>query len=719
MNRLKDLLKNNFLIISLILVIALVLTVTCFLSRDVRRTVYSERQEMLTMVASTSANIVNQETRLGWNFFDFFYSSITQRMPQTNHIATYMKHLRDNYDLGRDFIFAVDEQGKYYASDGVFGKMTDLELYMPDTEPRLEYLGTLPHLTPDVNYIIYRGRMEHPVAVNTDKGQVYIKYLAYAHDLTAMQQSIGKLIPGECNLFLFDSDGFMLYKNFGIRLLLDGFNIYPKFEQCRRPYGEKADDLINACKNREPLSVRIDIGKENFYFCSAPVATADWSMAMIINETSLNQLSRGSFGNIILYITIIVVLLGFAIIMVVISSLRRRDSESQLVQTEKLAMALTEASRAKSDFLSNMSHDIRTPINGIMGMTAIALGAAENPRRMKDCLEKIDVASHHLLSLVNDVLDMSRIERGKTVIAAQPMNVRMVCDNCSSIIRGQLSDRDIDFVLDVRAEHAAVLSDELHLRQIFINILGNAVKFTPDGGRIWFRCREKSIDGDRVNYCFEIQDTGIGMSPEFQEHIFESFTQEEHSERTKYKGTGLGMAITKQLVELMGGSIEVESKVGEGSTFRVSLQFEIDPLGKQRTGKEQVSGNISGLSILLVEDNDLNQEIATELLQHAGARVEVASDGQEAVDKFSSQPAGTYDIILMDIMMPHMNGLDATRAIRALDRPDAATIPVVAMTANAFDEDVRATQEAGMNAHLSKPIDMEEVIRTVSFYCVR
>jgi CheY-like chemotaxis protein/nitrogen-specific signal transduction histidine kinase len=398
--------------------------------------------------------------------------------------------------------------------------------------------------------------------------------------------------------------------------------------------------------------------------------------------------------------------------------------EQQEIANVKLAKAAEEAksaNKAKSEFLSHMSHDIRTPINGIVGMTNIAMKNTDNPVKIEECLHKISGAADHLLTLINDVLDMSRIESGKVVIAHEPLDIRVLIDSCSSIIGGQLLSRKVDFIRNFGDfKHPYLYGDELHLRQILINILGNSVKFTPDGGRIIFRVDEldepqNSENTKKVRYRFVIEDTGIGMTEEFQTRIFEAFSQENSGSRTEYKGTGLGMAITKKFVDLMDGSITLESHVGEGSIFTVEICFDINTDVKVET-ESHVAVCLEGMNILLVEDNELNMEIACEILEDEGVNITCAENGQIAVDKFLSEPAGTFDVVLMDIMMPVMNGYEATRAIRASTHPQAATIPIIAMTANAYAEDVQSALAAGMTAHVAKPIDMNRLFTVLNEY---
>ena len=395
---------------------------------------------------------------------------------------------------------------------------------------------------------------------------------------------------------------------------------------------------------------------------------------------------------------------------------REANENAERALGDALRMA-EEANRAKTTFLSNMSHDIRTPMNAIIGFTNIALKQEPKPE-VRECLDKIRESSDHLLTLINDVLDISRIESGKTKFKPVPVDLTAVADVALNITRGFLSNRDIQFnVSRAKLDHPYVLADAARIREVLVNILGNAVKFTEDGGTITFEAECRSGGDERhIIITYRISDTGIGMSPEFLEHIFDEFSQEESSARTQYKGTGLGMAITKRYVELMGGTISVDSRKGVGSTFTVELPMELTDGEKvEKQDLSAAKADLNGIRILMAEDNDLNAEIAIVQMEECGMTVTRAANGQEAVRLFSENPPDTFDIILMDIMMPVMNGYEATRTIRSMaQRPDSAAIPIVAMTANAFAEDVQASLDAGMNAHIAKPIVMDEVIKTIA-----
>ena len=393
-----------------------------------------------------------------------------------------------------------------------------------------------------------------------------------------------------------------------------------------------------------------------------------------------------------------------------------------MIGQRKLEAALAEAREAnaanvaKTTFLNSMSHDIRTPMNAIIGFTNIALSMSPE-EKLRNCLEKIMQSSDYLMSLINDVLDISRIESGKIKYEPVPCDITEITDTVLSVAHGFLQGRNIEFIVE-RATPTAkyVYADELRIREVLINILSNAIKFTKDGGTIRFEVKDQPVgDGKHVEVHYRISDTGIGMSEEYQKHLYEEFSQESDGARTNYKGTGLGMAITKRYVDMMHGEIHVKSQQGVGTTFTVELPLQIaDVVPEKKQETDCTKRDLQGIRVLMAEDNDLNAEIAITLLEEKGMKVTRAIDGQDVVDQFRAAPAGSFDLILMDIMMPKQNGYEATQAIRSMsDRPDGRTIPIVAMTANAFAEDIAAAHAAGMNGHLAKPIDMDEVMKVI------
>lgn len=367
------------------------------------------------------------------------------------------------------------------------------------------------------------------------------------------------------------------------------------------------------------------------------------------------------------------------------------------------------ASKAKSEFLSRMSHEIRTPMNGIIGMTEIALQQDQSRERILDCLQKIQTSSGYLLGLINDILDMSKIESGKMRLTPGNFDMREMLGTIRELIMPQVSAKRIDLIQDISLLHHWFVADRMRISQVLINLLGNAVKFTPEEGRIIWTVREESATQTGAVVFFAVRDTGIGIGKEDQERVFRSFEQAYGANPSKQQGTGLGLSISSRLIQMMGSNIRLESEKGEGSTFSFSIPLEFGE-GEQKAAQE-AAVSFEGCHILVVEDNEINAEIAQCLLEERGFVVDCVYDGAQAVERIRTTPSGTYDVILMDIMMPVMNGLDATRAIRAMEREDCHTIPIVAMSANAFDDDLKKSVECGMNGHLSKPVEVDKLYK--------
>lgn len=394
----------------------------------------------------------------------------------------------------------------------------------------------------------------------------------------------------------------------------------------------------------------------------------------------------------------------------------RKSLEQKNIALQLAVQRETKANLAKREFLFNMSHDIRTPMNAIIGFTALAQTHIDDRGQVEDYLKKISVSSQHLLSLINDVLDMSRIESGKVTLEAKPVHLPELVHELRDIIQAVVSEKDLSLTLDtVGVENEDIIADPLRLEQILINVLANAVKFTPDGGQIslWIVQKDTAPAG-YADFEFHIKDNGIGMSEEFQKHIFEQFARERTSTVSKIQGTGLGMAITKNLVDMMGGRITVKSEQGKGSEFTISLRFPIGEAKTEQTPPAAKASAFTGKKLLVVEDNELNLEIASTLLKEAGFAVDTAENGKIAVEKVEAASADRYDLILMDIQMPEMDGYEATRRIRALPDAKKAALPIVAMTANAFEDDRKNALRAGMNGHIAKPLDIPKLFQVLS-----
>ena len=394
---------------------------------------------------------------------------------------------------------------------------------------------------------------------------------------------------------------------------------------------------------------------------------------------------------------------------------------TDLLQRRYIESAKAEAaSDAKTKFLFNMSHDIRTPMNAIIGFTNIGIAHYDEPERALDSFEKIRTSGNHLLSLINDILEMSRIEAGRLELSEEPVDLKKLAKGVAEMNNSLALSKSIDFIVkyeDIPCPY--VYADELHLTEVLVNLLSNALKYTERGGKIWFTVsgEQASPDGKALAV-FSVKDTGIGISEEFQKHLFESFSREEGAAVSKQQGTGLGLSIVKRIVDLSGGTIDVKSKPGAGSVFTVRIPFDVmdEKAIAEFTEKREIayveeSASFAGCRVLLTEDNELNREIATDILTEAGLLVDTAQDGQIAVDRIEEKGTGYYDYILMDIQMPVMNGYEAAEKIRSL--PEGDQIPIIALSANAFSEDIKKSMDAGMDAHVPKPIDIALLFRTM------
>ncbi len=389
--------------------------------------------------------------------------------------------------------------------------------------------------------------------------------------------------------------------------------------------------------------------------------------------------------------------------------LTRKKQEQAIME---LLEKVRRANSSKSEFLSHMSHDLRTPINGILGMLVMMERNQEDREWQRECREKIRVSTEHLLSLVNDVLQVSRLESGRPSAVEEPFDMHDILENCITILSPQAAENGIQLVLEKRGlQHGRLVGNPLHLKQILMNVIDNALKYNRPHGSVTVHAEERACRGGIADYRFVIEDTGIGIGEEFKKHIFEPFAQEHQDARTYYQGVGLGMSIVKKMVDQMKGSIEVDSQVGKGSVVRITLPLQIDGEQHAQPVKEEQNqlDSIDGMRVLLVEDNEINCEIVEFMLREAGAEVVTANDGKEAVDLFAEADPGTFDCILMDLMMPVMSGYEAAHVIRGMNRSDAKSVPIIALSANAFEEDVAMTKAAGMNEHLAKPVDIRKM----------
>ena len=500
------------------------------------------------------------------------------------------------------------------------------------------------------------------------------------------------------------------------------------FEEIESSFTEGGSGLI---------SLKVADGMEYIYYI--PVEGTDWMLTLLIRDNTIADVLADASGEmtgrniIMLIITVVLIIMVFAVVYV----LNKKNSDMRVKQQELETKAENEAAlrraydevkeardqaetanRAKSTFLFNMSHDIRTPMNAILGFSSLMEKELDNPEQLEDHLNKVKESGEYLLSIINNVLDMARIESGKMELDEAAMDISREIDSIEHMFVADMAEKNLNFAVSVQTDHNYIYADRLKIRQILVNLLSNAVKYTPSGGRVDLELKENSCDvPDSASYRIVVSDTGVGMSPEFQKQLFDMFTRERTTTESKVTGTGLGMSIVKRLVELMDGTIEVDSAPGEGSRFTVNITRKIAEAlvdsAEDKTCQQTDAKPLAGRRILLAEDNDLNAEIAIEMLGEYGPTIDRACDGVECVDMISGSEAGYYDLILMDIQMPNMNGYDAAKKIRSLEDPDKSCIPIIAMTANTFDEDKKNAERAGMNGHVAKPIDVPELLRTM------
>ena len=392
----------------------------------------------------------------------------------------------------------------------------------------------------------------------------------------------------------------------------------------------------------------------------------------------------------------------------------RKKQEQSIME---LLERVRQANSAKSEFLSHMSHDLRTPINGILGMLSILEKSQEDPERQKECRNKIRVSTEHLLSLVNDVLQVSKLESGMPAAVEEPFDLRDAMEDCIMILSPLAEERSIRLELENSGlRHSKVIGNPLHLKQILTNVIDNALRYNRPHGAVFVRAEETAFQDGTAHCRFVIEDTGIGIGEEFQEHIFEPFTQEHQGARTNYNGVGLGMSIVKKLVDQMEGTVALSSRIGKGSVVQITLPLKADETKQAEPANPAwtMPDNLAGMRVLLVEDNEINCEIVEYILRDVGVEVVTANNGKAAVDTFSAAEPWAFHCVLMDLMMPVMSGYEATRVIRSLDRRDAETVPIIALSANAFDEDIALAKDAGMNEHLAKPVDIRKMFQVMS-----
>ena len=630
-------------------------------------------------------------------------------------------------------IMLLDAMGRGYTTDGEVGIWDDLK-YLAD------------------------GAVKHTFV--TDTSNVKGTYLAFSHKLQSRSDSKRGLrfthmvllkeistirkyyttesYGGHAATYIIKRNGTLAYYDADNEDILGVRNVFKALREGTYAGSKDFATMRQQLNNYGIATASVLLKDNEYYYCLAKMAEYDMTIMLLVPAEYV-AVSTMTMLQSALRIQVVFTVLLLGLVLLALISIVRAERSSKMIKIEKetnqklnkLRVAAEDAlkvaesaSKAKSTFLSNMSHDIRTPMNAIIGFATLALDDIRDGKKVQDYLSKILSSSKHLLGLINDILDMSRIESGKVVLEEQETDLVTTLQELQSIMEGQAKERKLKLHVDysnLRDRH--VYCDKTRLNQVMFNLLANAVKFTSEGGSIWLTMSQLEPTyevEDRAIYEIRVKDTGIGIGKEFIKHIFEPFERERTSTVSKIQGTGLGMAITKNIVDMMGGTIEVESQKGVGTEFIIRLELRLqaeagvaNEVGAKQHSHAEGVAEFAGKRLLLAEDNELNREIACMLLSKYGFVIDTAENGQEAVDLVAASAPDYYDLVLMDIQMPVMDGHEATRRIRSLEDKELAKVPVVAMTANAFDEDRKAAKECGMNGFISKPINMQEVVQAL------
>ena len=726
--------------------IVLILTLLVMSQTYIQNLVYHERLSQMEEVTHQMFRSLEDVIDTHWSEVNvqcnYLYNT---PMETTEELLAYLKKLSElsNYHEKQVELIAVDSAGHYYTEYGRMGLLRGMN-YLEDSPQWVSYVSN--SLTVDDSRMVFLEKLSTPITLQSGEKEITLRYFGISQSMTQLNDYFRcDAYENNNSVYVLDNNGFKLF-NANETELLKGHNVYTVLSQMSYLHGSSfAAAKERLARTGSCYSNAVLDGTEYFYALKQ-MENAQWTLAFLVPAGYVAVNTQKLVG------IVMAIIIGFAtvfsIMAVFVGWFLLREKQQRELQAEKEAnlrleqynIQLTQAndemrraqtvaaealqsaeraSKAKTDFLSNMSHDIRTPMNAIIGITTLMKNELHEPEKLAEHLSKLESSGQLLLGIINDILDMSRIESGKTTLNVDKMNLPQQISRLDSITRQQAGQRRQTFTVETHLQHENVLGDPNRLNQVLMNILSNAVKYTPNGGHIQLKVEELPRNEHYARYRFVVQDDGIGMSEAFQKTLFEPFTREERSGTNKVQGTGLGMAITKSIVDLMGGSISVESTTGKGTRFEVVLEFPIDAEADHAQqvqalpDETEETSPLCGMRFLCAEDNAINAEILQMLLEAKGASCTICSNGQEIVDAFASVKPGEYDMILMDVQMPVMDGLEATRRIRSGENPLGRIIPILAMTANAFLEDMQKSKEAGMDEHLSKPVDINALEQTV------
>ena len=656
-------------------------------------------------------------------------------------LSRYMKKITGLYEFtdSKITLLAVDDSGKYYTQDGAQGIVRDA-YHFENSPEKISYVSNF--MTTNESRMVFLQKLVHPLRLQSGQS---IEYYGLYQDMRELNGYFDcDAYENHNSVYILDDHGFKLFNSNKVELI-KGHNVFSVLKKMKYLHKSSFDKTENELQEKGVSYSNAILDGTEYFYVLKKMNNAAWSLIFLVPAKYVAVNTVKLVNSIMWFIVLFAFVAAGCVITGIVAVLRKSQCEAieterennakletvnaELTQAKQAAEQAFEvasyASQSKSDFLANMSHDIRTPMNAITGITSLLEHDAKNEEKVREYAKKIDVSARHLLGIINDVLDMSKIEAGKTVFKYSDFSILDFIQELDTIFHSQIYEKQQTFtIIKENIQHEWVNGDQVHLMQIFSNLLSNAIKYTQEGGEIQFLVEEyETKSGAYARYRFLVSDNGMGMSADFKDKIFDAFTREESSLTNKIQGTGLGMAITKNLVEAMGGTVDVDSELGQGSCFEVLMDLKIAEdrmvaLAAQEETDEPDGNILQGMRLLCAEDNDLNAEILTELLKMEGAECTICENGERILEAFEQSAPGDYDMILMDVQMPVMNGYEATKAIRRSSHELAKTISIIAMTANAFSEDIQHSLAAGMNAHISKPVDMkmlEKTIRSIKF----
>lgn len=728
---------KKIIVVCIVAILFMVISFIFIYQTYIQKIIYEERLNQMDEVTHQMFLNLEDVMETKWDYVKVQCNIIEAAdIRTTEDLSLHMKRITDLYEFADSKItlLAVDDSGKYYTEEGNQGMVRDT-YHFEHSPKKINYVSNF--MTTNESRMVFLKKLEHPIRLQS--GQT-INYYGLYQDMHELNEYFGcDAYENNNSVYILDDNGFKLFNSNKVELI-KGHNVFTVLKKMQYLHDSSFDKAEKELKEKGVSYSNAILDGTEYFYVLKKMDHAAWNLIFLVPAKYVATNTVRLVKLIIWFIILFAVVAAGCMIKGIVTVLRKSQSEAieierenntrletintELTQAKRAAEQAFEvannASQSKSDFLASMSHDIRTPMNAIMGITSLIRHDAGNKDKVIEYVDKIDVSAQHLLGIINDVLDMSKIEAGKTVFSYSDFSILEFMQEIQTMFCPQTEEKHQSLMIHhENIVHEWVNSDYVHLMQIFSNLLSNAVKYTQKGGKIQFlveECETKS--SAYAKYHFAVIDNGVGMSEDFKDKIFDTFTREESSLTNKIQGTGLGMAITKNLIEAMGGTIDVDSELGLGSCFEVFMDLKIAEesvsSALQVEESETYDDIMKGMRFLCAEDNELNAEILTELLKIKGAECTVCENGERILETFERSAPGDYDMILVDVQMPVMNGYEATKAIRKSSHEQAKTIPIIAMTANAFSDDIHHSLTVGMNAHISKPVEMKVLEKTIS-----